>query len=182
MSRRNDRDKRERRASTPVAPSPIARAVSPSKPTQPRITPSSRAPARASDPVGVASRKPVTDRWAGYNKTPDGVQRSLVETVRGEVRRSTGPNKPTSPRPEPGRGTLRGQISALRIEAPKASSPIVKKALPKPPKAPAKVTSTNKVSSPEPAREKMTCKARPENNKPKGGGGGSMRKFIPWCG
>ncbi|QCS37274.1 hypothetical protein [Tortoise microvirus 78] len=29
--------------------------------------------------------------------------------------------------------------------------------------------------------KRWVCKARPESNKPKGGGGGAKRAFIPWC-
>lgn len=29
-------------------------------------------------------------------------------------------------------------------------------------------------------RDKVTCKARPDNNKPSGSGGGKKR-FVPWC-
>lgn len=44
-----------------------------------------------------------------------------------------------------------------------------------------KATSTSKASSPEKARENVaTCKARPEKNTPKKGGG-SGKEFVPWC-
>lgn len=41
--------------------------------------------------------------------------------------------------------------------------------------------SLSRAKSPEPVREPMTCKSRPKDNKPKGGGGGGPRKFVPWC-
>jgi hypothetical protein len=29
--------------------------------------------------------------------------------------------------------------------------------------------------------DKLTCKARPESNRPRRGGGGGGKRFIPWC-
>lgn len=56
-----------------------------------------------------------------------------------------------------------------------------RKSVPEKAAATEKATSTRKTSSPEKAREKVaTCKARPENNKPKGSGG-SGKDFVPWC-
>lgn len=148
----------------------------------------------------VATRPRATvDRWAGYNKTADGVQRSLSELSSSPHRAvAPGPNRPDGVPPnEPVR---RRHVSGLTLEAPKYKGPVTApktakltkttKATPAPKRVTAvthstapKVKSTNKVSSVQkPRDEKMTCKARPENNKPKGGGGGSMRKFIPWCG
>ncbi len=56
-----------------------------------------------------------------------------------------------------------------------------------PAKSAAKVSSTSSASStssrdkaPDKVPEKMTCKARPDSNKPKGGGG-SGKRFVPWC-
>lgn len=47
-------------------------------------------------------------------------------------------------------------------------------------KEPVQGKSTSPASSPK-ARDTMTCKARPTDNRPKGGGGGKKRGFIPWC-
>lgn len=30
-------------------------------------------------------------------------------------------------------------------------------------------------------QDRPTCKARPKDNRPKGGGGGGTKKFVPWC-
>lgn len=203
MARNNDRDRRDR-DSVPVAPSPISRPAATSRPEPPRVSaPVRSSPVRAADPIRAVSTRPVGDRWAGYNKTADGVQLSLspgeLDTP-GRVVAGTNPTMPgqvpsTPGKPDPVRVASK-RISSLKIAAPKLKAAIATKAATHtrstkavtvvtratPQKAAGKVNSTNTVSSAPKPRDKMTCKPRPENNKPKGGGGGSMRRFIPWCG
>lgn len=43
------------------------------------------------------------------------------------------------------------------------------------------VTSVQPKAATATKQDKQVCKARPKDNRPKGGGGGGPKKFVPWC-
>nr|QJB21599.1 MAG: hypothetical protein [Microvirus sp.] len=175
MSRGSKRDS-ERRDASPVS-SLIVRPVSPSVATRETVS-----VARAPDPVRVVSapRADTSRGNANYNdakfsnlRTPTAIGGYSDSPHRAVADRSPAePGRPdiTPAEPDPVRAARRG--SSLKIEVPKLNGPSKAKQV--------KQVQNRTNSSPEKVRDN-TCKARPENNRPKGGGGGSMRKFIPWC-
>lgn len=78
------------------------------------------------------------------------------------------PTKPVTPKPPTTPDPVRVRApSGLKIEAPRATAPITQETRPR------------ETRSQDTVREKLTCKARPRDNRPKGGGG--SKRFVPWC-
>lgn len=146
--------------------------------TQPKSPVSSGAtkpgPGRAPDPIRVATG--AGDRSRGEH----GYNDNRFSTYKGEpTARTASPYRAVKgDAAQPGRGLdpapgqplkRRNLTTGLRLDPAAWQAPGQQ------------VKSTKVESSPSMAREN-TCKARPESNKPKGGGGGRKRKYVPWCG
>lgn len=88
---------------------------------------------------------------------PDGVTRP------GDNHNSTGPLVPSDPKPTDDVRTR--DLSELKLD-PVRHRP---------------VTTVNTTRQHPVEDNRQTCKPRPKDNKPAGGGGGSFKAFIPWC-
>lgn len=99
----------------------------------------------------------------------------------GEVRRGA---KDTALRVSSTRDTLPGERSPSRTTRAKRSEPRkADKRTTKPDTTRGSSDTKPRQEKKEPPKEVLKCKARPEKNEPKGGsgGGGTFKKFIPWC-
>lgn len=199
---KRDRDRSETPQSAPMGPvsfkSPVAR-QQPTTRTQPasRATPAARpAPARAQPTTRPTSPRPSQSQapassimspgeGGGYGKTapyrgspnhPGHVLTPPPVTTRPVAPMPTTPT-PIAPAPiVPGRTPTRLQPMGLRLNMPDTRHAQTK---PAPDTRPEKAQAhTTKESSPSKrVREDILC-GRPDDNRPKGGGGG--RGFIPW--
>lgn len=197
----NNRDRDDSRPSAPAPSSPgftFTQTVTsgssfggsaPSRPSAPS------GGGRAADPVVAASSRPLASQGRVVASPRDGVPQSLSEQSDGYYYTGDGtPVYQVGPSPQSvALAPLRR--TNLTITPPKHTAPdparVTKLRSPDPvkkkPPAPARVTkeptqvkSTRETSSPQ-AREQITCKARPTDNRPRRGGGGKKRGFIPWC-
>lgn len=139
-------------------------------------------------PVNQVASRPVTVRPAAPVRPPVATNPVLVASYPVERRREpTSLNSmasghvpsdrppvtpPKAPDPTPPKRAV-ARVSNLRLDPPRAKPVSTKKS-----------TSPASSATPRDDKTKLTCKARPTSNKPapKGGGGGSMKRFIPWCG
>lgn len=186
MARNNNRNT-SGSTGTPRTPSggTSSPARSPSSSTRPTTSSPSRASTvpRAPDPVRVAASRPEAARWVdtpygrvlpgesayGGGPTGDG-------SPNRKSARPTTPTTPTTPsKPATPRNT---RVSSFKLASPRVRDPSVIQ------KSTSKASSAKSPRDQTKVENRMTCKARPDNNKPKrgGGGGGSMKRFIPWCG
>lgn len=162
-------------SSTPRAPDPVRVAS---------VTPSYTPPTISSVPGAWASSPVSTSRLpSAFDVTPQ----SLIDSRRDyEPGYSSSPGRvvadePAKDNPTVAPDPVKKKISnsTLRLSpvaSPRANSPRQSGRTNSSPR-------TSKTSSPETAREALHCKKRPTDNTPKGGGGGgSFRRFIPWCG
>lgn len=167
-----------------------------------RVAPS---PVRNPAPVAAGPSRPVPVIQPAYN---DSWSRSFTHGFHDVTSNGGGPFDPNSP--NRGMVAVRvgnevvGFRPATRPEEIRTPNPPVQPGVPEPPKKPriirqssltisaplysrTSLTSSplarDKKASPDPERKKepKICKPRPKDNRPKGGGGGGPRKFIPWC-
>lgn len=146
----------------------------------------------------VGHQNAERDRWAGYNKNADGTALSISGTTGGGSTkepftpgRTIGNVTDTSVGPDtqkPGAETPPAQTpprpfedSRLRLDAVRNLDPHRQSR----PENTKPKTSLSPAKSPETVRKQenqmVKCKARPTDNRPKGGGGGS-KSFVPWKG
>lgn len=144
------------------------------------VTPSYTPPTMSSVPKVVSSTPSTSRLPSAFDVTPQ----SLIDSRRDyEPGYSSSPGRvvaeepatPETPATPATPAKVKLNNSTLRVAPTKATSPSqigrTKSS-----------TRTTERSSPETAREPLRCKPRPTDNRPKGGGGGSFRRFIPWCG
>lgn len=125
--------------------------------------------------VGAPGRKVATG-FTGTNFGPSGQYTGASQSAGGRYRHretATPTPSPTTPKP-PAVTTLRG-LRELKVGNLKKAS-TSKNSLSKARSAPKPRDIKKEVLD-----DLKKCKARPTNNKPKGGGGGS-KAFVPWCG
>ncbi|QCS37265.1 hypothetical protein [Tortoise microvirus 77] len=180
-----------RKATPKAAPDPIRRATqaAPSRATLERQAGLPAQPARRSVPshssseslsgseggettLGRTARERLAQQAVQPPRAPDPV-----------ILAPTNPITPVNPVQEAARarrvhslpgGTLRGtQNNTTRT--------VTAKAKPGDAKARTQVQPHKAARDDREPDKRLVCKARPESNKPKGGGGGAKRAFIPWC-
>lgn len=171
MAKNNDRDRRSTTSGPGVG----------SVTTAPVRNVTVRPPAKGA--TGGVGSKPSTGVYAirAGDRTPVSPRaerplppRSLSESVSGG--RTVNDSQPA--RNPDARPNTSLRVSALKLSVPDRVS--VSRTLNKPALPNTDTKSTRPARSDPVPRDQVTCKARPENNKPKKGGG-SGKSFVPWC-
>lgn len=142
----------------------------------------------ARDPITGPTKDPDWDKWREQNP----LDPNYVGSISGGPNRVYyDPTRPQAPGPDgvpwgdPGPGTGKntntggGRTSHTNTTTKTNTST----GRPRPTKTSGTLTSTSVQTTRDALDEKQkpVCKARPKDNRPKGGGGGRKRAFIPWC-
>lgn len=147
------------------------------------VTPSYTPPTMSSVPKVVSSTPSTSRLPSAFDVTPQSLIDSRRDYEPGVESSSPGrvvaeepatDSAPATPAPDPVK-KVKLNNSTLRVAPTRATSPSQSGRT-------KSSTRTTEKSSPETAREPLRCKPRPTDNRPKGGGSGSFRRFIPWCG
>ena len=151
----------------------------PVEPTRPPTRPSPPTPARPTPPVVSTPRPPVN------TVTPGEAQRGMdgARGANNPVRVATPVRRVAiAPPPVPARKAASLDVGRAKPDKKRPSDPETKKRSWDPnTKKPAARSSEQRDARQEKKVEPLTCKARPKDNRPKGGGGGGPRRFVPWC-
>jgi hypothetical protein len=127
-----------------------------------------------SKPASTVYAVRAGDRDPGKRAAPLAMpKRSLSDTTRTKALTRS----PTTVNPD-ARPNTSLRVSALKLKVPDRGNAVRTVTKTAPQKADTKSTRPAR-SDPAP-RDQITCKARPESNKPKKGGG-SGKAFVPWC-
>lgn len=133
---------------------------------------------RAPDPVTGTDYRPGIDgpSWSEYidSTRPDPVgPGEYLDTSDGPIAIGTGPTDYYDPRDggtTRGTTTITGDPTRVSTGRPRQNTSIISTGTPV------------QTSKDAPDKDKITCKPRPKDNRPKGGGGGGKAKrFVPWC-